>query len=56
MNEEGRDLVPNVVPRIKASNASFLARITKVEQAVFTEIIQKMLKNAGSTDQKATAS
>ena len=56
LTEAGRDLVPKLVPRIQASNARFLSGITKVEQAVFTEIIQKMLKNAGSTDQTATAS
>ena len=56
LTEAGRDLVPKLGPRIQASNARFLSGITKVEQAVFTEIIQKMLKNAGSTDQTATVS
>ena len=46
LTEAGRDLVPKLETRVQANNARFLAGVSAAEQAAFTEIIKKMLKNA----------
>ena len=55
LTEAGRDLVPKLAPRIQANNDRFLSGISVGEQAAFTVIIKKMLKNAGCATEPATA-
>ena len=56
LTEAGRGLVPKRSPRIQANNDRFLSGISAAEQAAFTGIIQKMLKNAAFTAEPAAAS
>ncbi len=56
LTEAGRDLVPKLAPRVQANNLRFLSGVTAEEQSAFTEIIQKMLKNAGFAAEPAAAS
>jgi DNA-binding MarR family transcriptional regulator len=48
LTDAGRELVPKLVPRVEANNQRFLSGITNDELAAFTEIIQKMIQNAGT--------
>ena len=48
LTDAGRDLVPKLSPLVEANNTRFLSGLSAEEQGAFTEIIQKMLKNAGS--------
>ena len=45
LTEAGRELVPKLAPRVKANNDRFLSAITPDEQAVFIEIIKKIMQN-----------
>ena len=56
LTEAGRELVPRLAPRVQANNARFLSGVSTEEQAAFTEIIEKMLKNAGTATEPAAAS
>ena len=47
LTDAGRELVPKLAPRVEANNRRFLSGITTDEQSAFTEIIQKMIQNAG---------
>jgi len=49
LTESGRDLVPKLAPRVKANNDRFLSAITSDEQAVFIEIIKKMMQGTVPT-------
>jgi DNA-binding MarR family transcriptional regulator len=55
LTEAGRNLVPELETRVQANNARFLAEVSAEEQAVFTEVIKKMLNNAESGVGLATA-
>jgi len=55
LTEAGRDLVPKLEIRVLANIDRFLAGVSAEEQAVFTEIIKKMLKNAESVVGPVTA-
>jgi len=46
LTDAGLDLVPKLETCIRSNNARFLAGVSAREQAVFIEIIKKMLKNA----------
>ena len=54
LTEAGRDLVPQLETRVQANNDRFLAGVSADEQAAFTEVIKKMLKNAGSARDQQT--
>ena len=56
LTEAGRDLVPRLTPCVQANNVMFLSGVSAEEQAAFTEIIQKILRNAGSVAEPLTAS
>jgi len=47
LTDAGRELVPKLAPRVEANNQRFLSGITTDELSAFTEIIQKMIQNAG---------
>ena len=43
LTDAGRELVPQLAPRVAANNHRFLAGITEQERLNFIEIVQKML-------------
>ncbi|PKB63521.1 MAG: hypothetical protein BZY80_07085 [SAR202 cluster bacterium Io17-Chloro-G2] len=45
LTEEGRALVPKLLPLVHANNTRFLEGITPDEQAALSDIIQKMLRH-----------
>lgn len=49
LTDAGRELVPKLAPMVQANNSRFLSGITTEEQAVFTQVIQKMIQNADTT-------
>ena len=52
LTDAGRELVPKLAPAVEANNRKFLSGITNDELAAFTEIIQKMIQNAGTVSDK----
>ena len=48
LTDDGRALVPELLPYVQANNDEFLSRVTKEEQEQVTNIIQRMLGRAGA--------
>ena len=55
LTEAGRELVPKLETRVLANIDRYLAGVSAEEQAAFTEVIKKMLKNAESVVGPVTA-